>query len=168
MTVSKELNAHKHAEFRPRFTLISMILVVLTLTKRASEFTVCELNVPLVSIPGLSGLNLLISASDCSSMTQTQLDRLNILFMCLYLRQLFWERPAVFMGSQGVANTLLTQHTTPPPHLNSTATRLSCFVLYLPLAGEGDTSLSAECVALTGITYVPISLPPSSTASSQH
>lgn len=32
--------------------------------------------------------------------------------MCLYLRQLLCERPAVFMGSQGVADTLLTQRST--------------------------------------------------------
>lgn len=71
------------------------------------------------------------------------------------------------MGSQRVANTLLTQHRSylrlSLPHLNSTETRKSYFVLYLPLPVEGDTSLSAECFALTGIMYVPINtacLPP--------
>lgn len=42
------------------------------------------------------------------------------------------------------------------PLLNKGGTRLSRSVLHLSLPVEGDTSLSAQCLALTGITYIPI------------
>lgn len=70
------------------------------------------------------------------------------------------------MGSEGV-NTLLTQPPTPSPHLKALQqAHHVLFSIYLLL--EKVTLPSLQNVALTGIMYVPISLPPSSTASSQH